>query len=128
MIVARAHECVYKSGLLVYEHLYTYIVLYIQETLLQAKKDLAPVPGYATIGAPHAPLSEDPVTITDLNGADTHKENDPIEIIGQFLTLAFKLLKCHLPDLLTQETMPSGHGVLQPVSLFVIRQCALSFE
>lgn len=103
--------------MLVNEHLYTYITFFFQETLLQAKEGLALLPASATIGASHAQLCEDPVIVTDLHGADTHEEleNDPIEIIGKFLTSAFKLLKCHLPDLLTM--MHSGHGVLQPVSL-----------
>ena len=59
---------------------------------------------------------EEPMTIKDLHGASTFEENDPIEIVGTFLTSVLKLLKHHLPDMLThREHIPSG--VLPPVSL-----------
>ena len=72
-------------------------------------------PASAIMEPSHARL-EGPMTVIALHSASALEDNDPIEIVGKFLTSALELLKCHLPDILApRECMPSG--VLQPVSL-----------
>lgn len=87
-----------------------------QEALLQAKKHLA-LPASAIMEASRAQC-EEPMKVLDLCGACTTEENGPIETVGKFLTSAFALLQCHLPDLLMPKKAMSG-GVLQPVSLSI---------
>lgn len=58
------------------------------------------------------------MTVMNVHDTGTTEENGPLDIVGKYLTAAFKLLKWHLPDLLTaKEATPSDHGVFQPVSL-----------